>query len=142
MAWGPAKVAAKRERKSSNERGYTSAWRRAAKSYLTRYPLCVPCLRRGLITASKCVDHIRPHKGDPVLFWDQRNWEASCIRCNSAKAVREEGRWGERAPGNRSETAEGHGRLNSLRSMISRDPIGDINARDQVVKNLEKQQRD
>lgn len=44
--------------------------------------------------ASQCVDHIVAHKGDLRLFWDPENHQASCITCNSQKAVREEGGFG------------------------------------------------
>jgi 5-methylcytosine-specific restriction endonuclease McrA len=36
------------------------------------------------------VDHIKPHRGDQNLFWDQTNWQALCrrhmIEINSAKS--------------------------------------------------------
>jgi 5-methylcytosine-specific restriction endonuclease McrA len=43
---------------------------------------------------AETVDHYRPHKGDAALFWDHHNWRACCLRCNSAKAAREEGGFG------------------------------------------------
>jgi 5-methylcytosine-specific restriction protein A len=39
------------------------------------------------------VDHVVPHRGDPVVFWDQDNWRALCKRCHDAKTARED-RWG------------------------------------------------
>jgi 5-methylcytosine-specific restriction protein A len=39
------------------------------------------------------VDHIVPHRGDPVLFWDEANWQGLCKLCHDAKTARE-GRWG------------------------------------------------
>jgi 5-methylcytosine-specific restriction protein A len=30
---------------------------------------------------------------DPVLFWDERDWQGLCKRCHDAKTARE-GRWG------------------------------------------------
>jgi hypothetical protein len=49
---------------------------------------------------SDTVDHVKPHKGDMVLFWDRSNWRAMAHGCNSAKAAREEGGFGNprRAP--------------------------------------------
>jgi 5-methylcytosine-specific restriction protein A len=39
------------------------------------------------------VDHVVPHRGDAVLFWNKRNWAALCKPCHDAKTARE-GRWG------------------------------------------------
>jgi 5-methylcytosine-specific restriction endonuclease McrA len=46
------------------------------------------------VVASQCVDHIVPHKGDERLFWEPTNHQPLCLPCNSAKAVREEGGFG------------------------------------------------
>ena len=33
----------------------------------------------GKIVPATVVDHITPHKGDPVLFWDSaNNWQSLC----------------------------------------------------------------
>jgi len=43
------------------------------------------------------VDHIRPHRGDPSLFWDRsNNWQALCSMHHSAKTAREDGGFGNR----------------------------------------------
>jgi 5-methylcytosine-specific restriction enzyme A len=36
------------------------------------------CLRAGIVEPAFAVDHIVPHKGDQVLFWDQSNWQSLC----------------------------------------------------------------
>ncbi len=36
------------------------------------------------------VDHIKPHRGDPKLFWDQENWQALCARHHDRDKQREE----------------------------------------------------
>ena len=60
---------------------YSSArWRAASRMYRAKHPLCVRC--GGL---SECVDHIKPHRGDPMLFWAVDNWQALCTRCNAVK---------------------------------------------------------
>jgi 5-methylcytosine-specific restriction enzyme A len=82
-----------RQRPSAAARGYGSRWRRARKRFLRRHPLCGTCREAGRLQASTVVDHIVPHRGDPVLFWDESNWAASCKRCHDAKTARE-GRWG------------------------------------------------
>lgn len=32
----------------------------------------------GLIVAATVVDHVDPHHGDPVKFWDTSMWQSSC----------------------------------------------------------------
>jgi 5-methylcytosine-specific restriction protein A len=32
----------------------------------------------GRLEPAVLVDHVVPHKGDPVLMWDEGNWQASC----------------------------------------------------------------
>jgi 5-methylcytosine-specific restriction endonuclease McrA len=45
------------------------------------------CRERSRTTLATLVDHIVPHKGDEVLFWDQNNWQGLCDTCHSgAKA--------------------------------------------------------
>jgi 5-methylcytosine-specific restriction enzyme A len=87
------KRALDRERPSAARRGYGSRWRRARAAYLVLNPLCVRCQATGYIGSSTVVDHVVPHRGDPKLFWDERNWAALCKRCHDAKTARE-GRWG------------------------------------------------
>lgn len=34
------------------------------------------------------VDHVVPHRGDPVLFWDVlNNWQSLCARCGARKSA-------------------------------------------------------
>jgi 5-methylcytosine-specific restriction enzyme A len=82
-----------RQRPSAARRGYGSRWRRARAACLERHPLCVRCQAKGCIEPSTVVDHVIPHRGDPVLFWDEANWAALCKPCHDAKTARE-GRWG------------------------------------------------
>lgn len=66
-------------RGSARQRGYTYKWEKARARYLREHPLCRMCFDRGLIRAAEVVDHIIPHKGDPVLFWDSaNNWQSLC----------------------------------------------------------------
>lgn len=61
----------------------TVRWRKEAKRFLSKNPRCVLCLRTDIYTRATIVDHITPHKGDPVLFWDQSNWQPVCASCHS-----------------------------------------------------------
>ena len=36
------------------------------------------------------VDHIKPHKGDYDLFWDEANHQALCKRCHDIKTATED----------------------------------------------------
>ena len=81
---------------SASERGYTSRWRRVAKSFLQKHPLCAECERKGVIRMATCVDHIVPHHGDSALFWDSSNWQPLCQECHSRKTAAEDGGFGNR----------------------------------------------
>lgn len=74
-----------RRRPSANERGYNSEWRKKRKIFLQLNPLCVKC---GAPATD--VDHIIPHKGDKILFWNPNNWQSLCHRCHSQKTARED----------------------------------------------------
>jgi 5-methylcytosine-specific restriction protein A len=58
------------------------------------HPLCVECERVGKLIAATIVDHIISHKGDPILFWDESNWQALCRQCHNRKTAETDGRWG------------------------------------------------
>ena len=82
-----------RQRPSAARRGYGPRWRRARAAFLARHPLCSLCEARGRLEAATVVDHVLPHRGDPVLFWSEENWQGLCKHCHDAKTARE-GRWG------------------------------------------------
>jgi 5-methylcytosine-specific restriction protein A len=64
---------------------------------LRDHPLCVHCLEgvvlpgelkglKGRVTPATVVDHIIPHRGDPVLFWDRKgNWQGLCAPHHNKK---------------------------------------------------------
>jgi 5-methylcytosine-specific restriction enzyme A len=81
------------QRGSSASRGYGWKWRIARKAFLKQHPLCAGCQSKGILKAAKVADHITPHKGDPVLFWDQSNWQSLCLSCHSRKTAVSDGRW-------------------------------------------------
>jgi 5-methylcytosine-specific restriction protein A len=80
-------------RPSAARRGYGPRWRKAREGYLARHPLCASCQADRRLVPATVDDHIVPHRGDPVLFWDERNWQGLCKPCHDAKTARE-GRWG------------------------------------------------
>jgi 5-methylcytosine-specific restriction protein A len=82
-----------RQRPSAARRGYGPRWRRVRAAFLARHPLCAACGAQGRVVPATVVDHVVPHRGDPVLFWDEGNWAPSCKPCHDRKTARE-GRWG------------------------------------------------
>lgn len=83
-----------RERGTAHERGYDARWRKARLAFLRANPLCLQCEGYGRIVPATVVDHVVPHCGDRVLFWDQDNWQPLCARCHSAKTAAEDGGFG------------------------------------------------
>jgi 5-methylcytosine-specific restriction protein A len=81
-------------RPTSSARGYNWRWRQASKQFLILHPLCAECDRQGKTTAARVVDHIRPHRGDEQLFWDQDNWQPLCKKCHDRKTASEDGGFG------------------------------------------------
>ena len=66
---------------------YGYKWQRAAAGFLARHPLCMcPHCDAGRlrVTVAEVVDHIKPHKGNMVLFWDRSNWQALSKTCHDS----------------------------------------------------------
>jgi 5-methylcytosine-specific restriction protein A len=66
---------------------YGAKWRKCRELFLSQYPLCVACERAGKVVAATDVDHIKPHRGDEVVFWDSMNWQSLCRECHNAKTA-------------------------------------------------------
>lgn len=79
-------------RKSARARGYTRRWEKARATWLKAHPLCVYCERQGRVSAATVVDHVVPHKGDQMLFWDTSNWQSLCKTHHDATKQAEERR--------------------------------------------------
>jgi len=73
---------------------YTYRWQQESKAFLVRHPLCVDCECHDVVTVAMVVDHIKPHKNDMVLFWDQANWQGLCKQCHDRKTALEDGGFG------------------------------------------------
>lgn len=74
------------KRISPSKLGYGRKWDYARKEYLKQHPLCVVCGRPATE-----VDHIQPHKGNMLLFWNRNNWQSLCHSCHSKKTIKENG---------------------------------------------------
>jgi 5-methylcytosine-specific restriction endonuclease McrA len=48
------------------------------------------CEQRGRATPATVVDHITPHDGDEVLFWDETNWQSLCKHCHDSVKQKQE----------------------------------------------------
>ncbi|WP_079908259.1 HNH endonuclease signature motif containing protein [Paenibacillus sp. 32352] len=81
-------------RGTAAQRGYDAQWRKARLRFLQQNPLCVECKKSGIFTAATVVDHIEPHKGDYLLFWDRKNWQPLCKMHHDRKTVEEDGGFG------------------------------------------------
>ena len=59
-------------------------WREASKDFLKANDTCCKCGKKATI-----VDHIIPHRGDELLFWDSNNWQPLCAKCHQLKTLEE-----------------------------------------------------
>lgn len=57
---------------------YDWNWRKYRLTFLRDNPLCAECARQGLVEPATVVHHIKPHHGDPKLFWARWNHAPSC----------------------------------------------------------------
>lgn len=78
------------EVKTTKEKGYGRRWQKVSKLFLLKHPLCVRCKADGKLTAATVVDHIKPHRGDQKLFWDESNWQPLCKQCHDKKTMTED----------------------------------------------------
>lgn len=77
-------------KKTAAERGYDHKWRKYREGFLFKNPLCVFCLKENRATAANIVDHIVPHNGDRILFWDTSNHQALCKHCHDSVKQKQE----------------------------------------------------
>jgi len=71
----------------------TARWQKRRAAQLASEPLCAICLAAGRVTAATVADHIEPHRGDPVKFWEgalQSLCDEAPWRCHSSVKQREE----------------------------------------------------
>jgi 5-methylcytosine-specific restriction protein A len=83
-----------KRRGNASQRGYDDHWRKYRIMFLMEHPLCTECEKEGGTEAATVVDHIIPHKGDMVLFWDIKNHQTLCIRHHNKKTATLDGGFG------------------------------------------------
>ena len=73
-------------RPTAAQRGYGSRWQKASRTFLARGAnrLCA-C---GCGQPATVVDHKKPHRGDPRLFWDTSNWQGLSKGCHDSMKQR------------------------------------------------------
>lgn len=81
------------DRPNANARGYGRRWQKASKAFLRAHPFAVDIFNRhnGRIYPAELVDHIIPHRGDMVLFWDANNWQGLTRADHNRKTALEGG---------------------------------------------------
>jgi 5-methylcytosine-specific restriction protein A len=47
-------------------------------------------MKQGRYTKATVVDHIKPHRGNQKLFWDEDNWQPMCKQCHDRKTLTED----------------------------------------------------
>ncbi len=72
-------------RPSSAQRGYDRRWRALRLVHLTAHPFCATCWVNGVPVPATVVDHVIPHKGDPLLLYDAGNLQSLCAPCHDRK---------------------------------------------------------
>lgn len=60
----------------------TKRWYRLRHHQLRAHPLCAMCAKLGKVTAATVADHVRPHRGDEALFFDEGNLQSLCKPCH------------------------------------------------------------
>jgi len=83
-------------RPSARERGYDDSWRQYSRLFLSRNPWCRDPFKRhpDVVRAADVVDHIKPHRGDKVLFWSETNHQSLCTNCHNFKTATYDGGFG------------------------------------------------
>jgi len=63
---------------------HTGRWIKARKRYIEQHPVCEcdKCKELGRLRTASVVHHLIPHQGNPVLFWDEHNWQAVSKTCH------------------------------------------------------------
>lgn len=64
---------------------HTARWRALRAVVLLEEPYCPDCRDDGRRVLTTDADHIVPHRGDPLLFWNRQNLQAKCHAHHSRK---------------------------------------------------------
>lgn len=67
---------------------HTARWARIRKRQLAKDPWCAQCLLQDVYTPATVVDHVIPHRGDPVKFY-RGPFQSLCKTCHDRKTAKE-----------------------------------------------------
>lgn len=69
----------------------SSRWKREREAFLVERPLCEcdVCKAESRVTAATVVHHLKPHRGDLLLFWSWENWSPRAKACHDRETMRE-----------------------------------------------------
>ena len=90
-------AAARRVQRESDAWYRTKRWQAMRDYQLAKEPLCRECLAVGKLTPATECDHIIPHKGNELLFFDRKNLQSLCKKCHSRKTAAEDGGFGHKS---------------------------------------------
>lgn len=72
-------------------------WRTFRADWLRRHPWCAICLSFKRSRPANVVDHVIPHRGDPLKFWGGP-FQSLCAECHDNVKAAEEARGYSRVP--------------------------------------------
>lgn len=67
----------------------TYRWQQKRKAQLRIQPLCVYCQKQGKVKTATVADHVIPHKGNEIAFWNNE-LQSLCKHCHDSIKQREE----------------------------------------------------
>ena len=82
------------QRLTTTQKGYDYRWKKYRAIFLQLNPLCRECEKEGRFVPATVVDHIIPHRGDKVRFWDESNHQGLCKSHHDTKTASEDGGFG------------------------------------------------
>jgi 5-methylcytosine-specific restriction protein A len=86
----PAHSTKRVERDPAVKRLYNSRqWKAMRAAQLAAHPWCAKCSSSSALVMASEVDHITPHNGDPILFFDASNLQSLCKPHHSLKTSEE-----------------------------------------------------
>lgn len=68
----------------------TALWKKLRLNQLSIMPICTYCDQQGRVELARVVDHIKPHKGDEILFYNPKNLQSMCFAHHNSTKAREE----------------------------------------------------
>ena len=82
--WGKRPLPARKKSSAWHHLYNSDRWKKMSREFLAKFPTCARC---G--APAKIADHIHPHRGNELLFYDPLNLQPLCWRCHSAKTLEE-----------------------------------------------------